>query len=168
MYTKHYWYFLSIPFKDVVKEVSLLRDELNEYKTTLEDGKPPDDLAEQMTVFIPVRITTLHAYMSACVYKIMSFIFIFIIFQNADNVLRKLESKVTGVEEMTSSVAQYFCDERPDFINKVFEELWNFVEVFQKCIKVRRRSGTPWMQVLGIIFCDEVARYTHEHVVVSE
>ncbi|XP_019858436.1 PREDICTED: inverted formin-2-like [Amphimedon queenslandica] len=96
-----------IPFKDVEKEVSLLREELNGYKANLEDGGPPDDLAEQMTVFIP----------------------------NADNVLRKLETKVESVRTKTSSVSEYFCDERPDFINKVFEELWNFVEVFQKCIK---------------------------------
>ena len=43
-----------------------------------------------------------------------------------------------SVRTKTSSVSEYFCDERPDFINKVFEELWNFVEVFEKCIKVRR------------------------------
>lgn len=44
-----------MPFNEVKKEVTSLREELDSFKELLEgDDPPPDDLAEQMNVFIPV------------------------------------------------------------------------------------------------------------------
>jgi hypothetical protein len=37
------------------------------------------------------------------------------------------------VEEKSKIVAEYFCDERDDFINQIFSEMWKFIEVFEKC-----------------------------------
>jgi hypothetical protein len=95
----------NIPFKDITKEVTALREELTQYKETLEGGEPPSDLSAQMNSFIP----------------------------NTDSKLSQLEKYIKEVEEKSKIVAEYFCDERDDFINQIFSEMWKFIEVFEKC-----------------------------------
>ena len=106
-----------------------MREQLTEYKETLEGGDPPSDLADQMNIFIPV-----------CSYVVIV-LYLFVLTQNADGNLRKLEQYIESVKEKSAIVAEYFCDDRSDFINEVFVEMWNFVEVFEKATKVRQQNN---------------------------
>lgn len=105
-----------------------MREQLTEYKETLEGGDPPSDLADQMNIFIPV-----------CFF-IVVVLFLFVLTQNADGKLSKLEQYIESVKEKSAIVAEYFCDDRSDFINEVFVEMWNFVDVFEKATKVRQKT----------------------------
>lgn len=66
-----------------------------------------------------------------------------------------LEAHVAAVEEKGTCTAEYFCDERDEFLNKVFEEMWNFVEVFEKCRKVIYNSRfivvCNWITLLSYV-----------------
>ncbi len=44
------------------------------------------------------------------------------------------------VQDKSARVAEYFCDERSVFLEKVFEEMWQFMESFMNAVKV---SATP-------------------------
>lgn len=63
-------------------------------------------------------------------------VIIIVALQNAFDKLKKLDEHLERVKVQSAAVAEYFCDERDDFVTKVFEEMWKFVAAFIKCTKV--------------------------------
>ena len=58
------------------------------------------------------------------------------LFQNADRKLVDLDEFIEEVRSKSQRVAEYFCDNREDFIENVFEEMWKFIDAFQNAEKV--------------------------------
>ena len=41
-----------------------------------------------------------------------------------------------SVKSKSDEAAQYFCDDRDNFIEVVFQEIWKFTQEFKKTVKV--------------------------------
>lgn len=69
-------------------------------------------------------------------YRLFDSWFIAIALQNAFNKLKILDEHLDLVKAKAADLAEYFCDEREEFLMKVFEEMWKFVHAFIECTKV--------------------------------
>ena len=56
--------------------------------------------------------------------------------KKANSRLAILDALYENVQEKSKRLAEYFCDERSDFLERVFEEMWQFMEAFVNAEKV--------------------------------
>ena len=70
-------------------------------------------------------------------YQLFDLYFIVVASQNASTKLQKLDEHLDLVKGKAAVLAEYFCDEREDFVLNVFKEMWKFVHAFIECTKVR-------------------------------
>ena len=56
--------------------------------------------------------------------------------QNAEHVLQHLDDEMLKVKKKSEQAAEYFCDNRDNFIEMVFQEIWQFTVELKKAVKV--------------------------------
>ena len=57
--------------------------------------------------------------------------------QSAEEKLSQLSAGLESVKEKSEEAAKYFCDNRQDFVEVVFQEVSHFKHELQKSIKVK-------------------------------